>query len=103
MLISLRQSLDDSLQAIAPLGRRHMLFRTGRRICRFLSRARIARGPLVRSLVRQTLLQRKVVGNAEKPCPEVPTGTTQMKMSKQGEEYLLDYFFPVVDREAQRQ
>jgi hypothetical protein len=84
MLIILWQSPDDRLQAIAPLCRRDLLFWTGRRISMFLSRARIACGPLIGSLVREALLQRKIVGNPEKPCPEIPTRTTQVKMSKQG-------------------
>jgi len=60
--------------------------------------ARIPHCPLKRRLDCETLLQTEVVGNPKKPTPKVLTGTTQVKVSKEGQEYLLDHLLRVVDR-----
>jgi hypothetical protein len=75
-----------------------LFFRAKGRVYVSFGYACIPRCPLQRRLDCETLLQREVVGNPKKPTPKVLTGTTQVKMTKERQEYLLQEFFRIVNR-----
>ena len=67
----------------------------------FFRRPSIASRSLQGRQIREALLQREVVGDAEKPTPKVLTRATQVEVSKQSQKNFLDNLFRIVDGQAQ--
>ena len=67
-----------------------------------LGHLRVSRRALKRCVIREALLQREVVRDAKQPAPKILAGTTQVKVPKQGQEYLLNHLFRIVDGQTHR-